>query len=61
MSKVKLQFTKKDLQRATDSGSWDRGVGYFRDGRVESLMVDGGVIHARVAGQITKPTARPWG
>ena len=50
MAKAKLQFTKKDLQRATDSRSWERGVGYFEDGRVGSLMVDGGVIHARVAG-----------
>jgi uncharacterized Zn finger protein len=50
MTKSKLQFTKKNLQRATDSRSWERGVGYFEDGRVGSLMVDGGVIHARVAG-----------
>ncbi len=50
MAKPRLQFTKKDLQRATDSRSWKRGVGYFEEERVESLMVDGGVIHARVAG-----------
>jgi uncharacterized Zn finger protein len=50
MPKSKLQFAKKDLQQTTDSGSWERGVGYFEDGRVGSLMVDGGVIHARVAG-----------
>jgi uncharacterized Zn finger protein len=50
MAKSKLQFTKKDLRRATDSGSWERGVGYFEDGRVGSLTVDGGVIRARVAG-----------
>jgi len=50
MTKPQLQFTKKDLRRATDSGSWERGVGYFEDGRVDSLMVDNGVIHARVSG-----------
>ena len=50
MPRPKHLFTKRDLQRATDPRSWQRGVAYFRDGRVESLMADGGVIHARVAG-----------
>ncbi|MBI1367098.1 MAG: hypothetical protein GC162_00440 [Planctomycetes bacterium] len=45
-----LQFTKKDLRQITDDRSWERGVGYFDDERVEILLVDDGVIHARVAG-----------
>lgn len=50
MARPKCQFTKKDLRLATDPRSWQRGVGYFQDGRVELLMTDSGVIHARVAG-----------
>ena len=50
MARPTCQFTEKDHQRATDPRSWQRGVGYFQDGRVELLMADSGVIHARVAG-----------
>jgi len=51
MPKTKPQFTRKNLQRAMDSGSWERGISYFRDGRDESLIVgnpcspQGGVDH----------------
>jgi uncharacterized Zn finger protein len=39
------------LKRATDARSWQRGLGYYDEGRVEALVVDQGVISGRVAGR----------
>ncbi len=45
-----VQITKEKLRELTDSGSWDRGVGYFEQGRVFRLMVDGTTVIAKVIG-----------
>jgi len=45
-----VQITKEKLRELTDSGSWERGVGYFEQGRVFRLMLDGGTVIARVMG-----------
>lgn len=45
-----LPITRETLRALTDSGSWDRGVGYFEQGRVFRLMVDEGAVTARVVG-----------
>ena len=45
-----MTITKGQLRRLTDDGSWERGVGYFRQGRVRSLLRDGDRIDATVSG-----------
>ena len=45
-----MQLTKAQLRRLTDDGSWGRGVGYFEDGRVKTLLRDGDGVIARVGG-----------
>jgi len=45
-----VEITREKLQTLTDSGSWDRGIGYFEQGRVFRLMIDRGTVVARIMG-----------
>ncbi|MCK4283691.1 MAG: SWIM zinc finger family protein, partial [Candidatus Brocadiae bacterium] len=45
-----MEITREKLQTLTDSGSWDRGIGYFEQGRVLRLMIDRGTVVARIMG-----------
>ncbi|MBM4046642.1 MAG: hypothetical protein FJ279_16145 [Planctomycetes bacterium] len=44
MTTHNLLITKAQLRRAADGGSWERGVGYHKQGRAELLFEDNGVI-----------------
>lgn len=48
---ARIGITKADIRQATDDGSWGRGVDYFDEGRVESLIIDDGEITAKVRGR----------
>ena len=45
-----VELSEDQLRAATESKSWTRGYSYFESGRVDSLLLDGSVIVARVAG-----------
>jgi len=49
MSKTK-KITKTTIKQATDARSWQRGVNYHNSGRVQSLIIDGDEITAKVSG-----------
>lgn len=46
----KQHITKTITKNATDSRSWQRGVNYYNEGRVQSLLIDGNEITAKVSG-----------
>lgn len=50
MAGAETNLTKARLRRAADGRSWERGVGYFEQGRAEILFEDDGVIKAKVSG-----------
>jgi uncharacterized Zn finger protein len=54
-----MQFTASDLFALTDTGSLERGVGYFEEGRVVELMRDGDGLFAKVMGRFPY-TVRLW-
>jgi uncharacterized Zn finger protein len=50
VAKIEINLTKALLRAATDDRSWQRGVEYCEEGRVEILFDDGGIIRAKVTG-----------
>ncbi len=50
MALRKPLFTKAQLRDLADEGSWGRGVQYFKDKRVTTLLEDRGVVVAKVMG-----------
>lgn len=48
-----MGLTERLLRELADPRSWERGVGYFEDGRVRGLVQDGTTVVAKVEGQQT--------
>ena len=46
-----MQLTRTELRELADSRSWERGVEYFKDGRVHAVVQDGATVVASVQGQ----------
>lgn len=45
-----MKLDRERLRQLTDSGSWDRGIRYFQQGRVSRLVIDADTVTARVMG-----------
>jgi len=45
-----MKISKAGIRKLTDSGSWQRGVNYYEQGNVLSLLEDEGTIIAKVSG-----------
>ena len=48
---IDMKLTQEALRDLTDRGSWERGLEYFEEDRVRSLVEDGGTVFATVEGQ----------
>jgi len=45
-----MKISKEQIRELTDEGSWERGVDYYKEGNVISLLEDKGTIVAKVSG-----------